>query len=480
MELRHVWQHLFVVLVLGSINTSVAGAADDRRKKQPPKVQLKHHSFVTPLNHADFLEDWRLSGASIAARDRLLLHPAVPQRAAFVWSKKPLLTNNFEATFQFRVMGPTGKELSADQGFAFWYVSENHAETFNETVPIAATSWGDGLEELGLTLLGARPKFDGFGTILTMSNADKGADPMVSGIFNADAQTLKFRENVPTQNAKAIDFRNTLNPAQVKVVATPTSITGSLKQSPSLSWKECFRIEGVQIRPGGYIGFTAWSGSGPNSDLVSVLALEVTNLDEDAIGEEMSDSAAEIAKKYEKMVHENTRHIVDQKGQTAHLAELTSMLQQHIEEVIPQDQTISEMISGVMSRTEKLEADCKQLVTELGLLVGDGMGTEQGAVAGIKEHIVGLRQLFSNDSRTHHDHVAKLAGTLATVKQAAGDGTKALAVKIIAEQSSSLEITVQKRNRNMTGMLLTLVGCIVLIGLLMWNRMRYYEKKHFI
>eukprot|EP00971_Amphidinium_carterae_P275154 5459524-Amphidinium_carterae.1 len=33
----------------------------------------------------------------------------------------------------------------------------------------------------GFFWCGCRPTFDGFGTVLTMSNAEKGADPMVSG-----------------------------------------------------------------------------------------------------------------------------------------------------------------------------------------------------------------------------------------------------------------------------------------------------------
>ena len=54
------------------------------------------------------------------------------------------------------------------------------------------------------------------------------------------------------------------------------------------------------------------------------------------------------------------------------------------------------------------------------------------------------------------------------------------ALNIIAAQTVNLETTVNVGSSHMSWMLFVLIGCVVVIGFLMYNRMHYYEKKHFI
>merc|ERR1719382_2065725 len=87
--------------------------------------------------------------------------------------------------------------------------------------------------------------------------------PVVSGIENDGTRTLVYGEHVPTTEAKRFDFLNTLNAAQMKIRVKPDAVEGYVKESPSLSWQESFRIDRTAdpVKPGGYIGFTARSGT---------------------------------------------------------------------------------------------------------------------------------------------------------------------------------------------------------------------------
>merc|ERR1712151_275909 len=50
---------------------------------------------------------------------------------------------------------------------------------------------------------------------------------------------------------------------------------------------------------------------------------------------------------------------------------------------------------------------------------------------------------------------------------------------ILGQQSESITKTVRVRGTQMVIMTVVLLAVIVAIGFLMWNRMNYYEKKHF-
>mmetsp|Transcript_132985 Transcript_132985/g.231160 ORF Transcript_132985/g.231160 Transcript_132985/m.231160 type:complete len:483 (+) Transcript_132985:144-1592(+) len=457
-----------------------------RRKKDgdESKVQMPHHSFAVPLDFNEVLNDWSISGASLVERERLLLHPSVPERAAFAWSKMPLHTNNFEVTVHFRVVGTKdSSSLVPDQSFAFWYVYENVSNVYNETKLIKARLWKEGMQDEGMTLSGAKANFNGFGAILSMTDGSAKSRPVVSGLWNDGSKELKYGEDVPTSGAKGVDFRNTLNPAQLKIRVTPTSIEGHLKQSPSLSWNECFKLDRSSdpVKTGGYIGFSAWSGRASDTlmpDLVSIAQLEVYNYDETSIGEEM-DVSKEIQEAYRQMLTDDSRHFVDQKSQTEHLSRLIKLLEQHSESAQPADAQMFQDLQGLHDRMGRLGDDCKTLTKEVQVLVGT-RGTSGETLDTMKNEIVGLRRILIKDSATHRQKLDAVHKNIAEVKQKHADASNPAALKEVVKQSGELEEHVQTRSNVMTGMMAVIIVAVIVIGVLMRNKMNYYEKKHFV
>mmetsp|Transcript_77835 Transcript_77835/g.200399 ORF Transcript_77835/g.200399 Transcript_77835/m.200399 type:complete len:488 (+) Transcript_77835:69-1532(+) len=465
------------------------GAAKKKGDDEKKKVLMPGHSFQQPLEYTSLLDAWAVSGASLLERDRLLMHPGVLERAGFAFNKGALLTNNFEIIVHFKVMGDKDADhVPHDQSFAVWYVRENVSAVYNETKVIQAGSWKTGLEQQGMSLSGMLGKFNGFGTVLSMKDAHKKAHPSISFISNDGSRELQFGRDVPQQGAKVLDFRNTLNAAQLRIRVQPTSIEAHLKQSPSLSWNECFHIDATDnpTKPGGFIGLSAWSGtaeSGASSDLLAVVQVDVINYDDTSLGEEMKDVSAQIQDAYREMLTDEHRHFVDQKSQGDHLTRLVTMLEEHLDTTKPQDEKLFRALEVLEERVEDFAEDCKVLTAEVRMLLGksDKRRRQSQGVTSLKKEMFRLRELLQKggaSSMQKLEAVHKLTHDVKSAK-ASQSGSPEL-ISLLSKQTETLGQTVSSRGTQMTWMMLVLLAAIIGIGLLMWNRMHYYEKKHFI
>jgi len=465
-----------------------AGRAGKRKEQSDDErhaVKMPHHSFATPMDYGNLLDDWVVSGASIFETERLLLHPGVNDRTGFAWSKLPLLTNDFQVIFHLRVSGQS--EAPSDQAMAFWYVNENMSSALDEGRVIKAKSWTEGILEQGFGFVGSRGKFRGTGVVLSMANnvANGRLGSHISGITNDGSRTVAWG---PDQEAAVMecrfDFRNTLNAAQVKIRFRPDVVEVSMKQSPSLSWQECFKIS-RPVRPGGFIGFTARSGmpSGVDlkSDSVSIVEVDVANFDENVIGEDMKDVTSKIQDAYRDMLTDDHRHFVDQKSQTDHLLRLTSVINDHLAAAVPEDDKLWKQVAYLDRRMSRLGRDCKTLVTETSLLAGAGSDptAHKEAVEKLKTNIVGIRKVLEKESATHKKKMESIERSAGEVKAKVTQAMSKESLVVIAKQSESITKTVRVRGTQMVIMTVILLAVIVAIGFLMWNRMNYYEKKHF-
>merc|ERR1712157_74038 len=133
---------------------------------------------------------------------------------------------------------------------------------------------------------------------------------------------------------------------------------------------------------------------------------------------------------------------------------------------------------------EALAEDCGTLVKEAHILLETKGKTQQhdhkAHVEMMKTEIVGLRKLLVKDSVTHRAKIDAVSKNVAEVKERSSGSAGAQTLSKIVAQSENLEKTVSSRGSQMSWMLLFMIVAILLIGGLMFNRMQYYEKKHFI
>lgn len=459
------------------------GVAGPRKKKKDDedvnKVAMPHHSFATPLVFGEMLEQWAVSGASLIEMDRLLLHPSVSERAGFLWSKAPLLTNDFEVTMHFRVTGPKDiKEVVTDQSFALWYIYENVSSTYNETKMIKATNWLAGLTEQGMTLSGSESKFKGAGAIFSVVDSKTNPKAVVSGIWNDGERDLSFGpgKDVPTADGKAVDYRNTMNLAQFRLRVTPNTITGHLKQSASLSWNECFKLDKLKVESGGYIGLSAWSGTSASplvSDTVQVEKFEMANFDTtNIIGEEM-DVSKQIQEAYREMLTDEKRHFANQKAQTEHLERLEKMLQDHLDTTKPEDAKMYQDLEALQERMKTLDEKGKLLTKEIQVVVG-----ADASPTAMKDEIIGLRRLFTKGVASQRVKLETVKKSIKEVKERKESDSRAgILFKDVVAQSTNMESSLRSRGSQTVWLLLGLMVLASVFCYYMYHRMQYYERK---
>merc|ERR1712224_1085491 len=204
----------------------------------------------------------------------------------------------------------------------------------------------------------------------------------------------------------------------------------------------------------GFIGVTAWSGTGDPTDHVSIMQIEMNNFDDTVIGEEMKDVSTKIQDAYREMLTDEKRHFVDQKSQMEHLTRLSTMLSDHVKEARPADQKLFEDLRSLENRMTALDEDCRTLSKEFEILVNPAGGAGAGAV---RDEIIGLRRLLVKDGATHRETIDKVNKNVQEVKEKRSSGSDSSALNSIAAQSESLEKTVTARSSQMSVLLFVLI-----------------------
>mmetsp|Transcript_20783 Transcript_20783/g.45052 ORF Transcript_20783/g.45052 Transcript_20783/m.45052 type:complete len:516 (-) Transcript_20783:49-1596(-) len=466
-------QSLLLLSVLSSTLAANEATPQHRRKEESAAVLLPHHSFTQPMEYSSLLEDWSLSGASLFERERLMMHPGVPNLAGFAFNSGRLLTSLWKQSMALVFSG--GREPTEGQSMAFWYVQENISYSYKESTVIKAPSWREGLDQLGMTFHGMKPRFDGFGVIFLTKGAS--GKPTVKVVLNDGTK------DVPDTIAEVdtVDFRNMPDPVLFNLRVKANEMVGEMTIPTKQEATQIFQVPlATRMKSGGFVGLTAWSGAAPMPDLVSVQRFEILNTDETVTGEELRDVSAQIQEAYREMLTDEHRHFLDQKSQTDHLVRLTSLVSDHLSTSKRAEESLAMQIQALSGRVHRLGESCRELRKETDLLLGqhDQGG---GGLGSLKEQIQGLRHIFNKEgahAQKKLDAVAKNIQQVKSRHESMPENSQRMSA--IAEQGLILEQTVSSRGTQMTGMMIVLVVSIVGIGLMMWRRMNYYEKRNFL
>lgn len=415
------------------------------------KVALPHHSFSIPIEYTNLLGDWMLSGASIFERERLVLHPGVLERQGFAFNKRPLQTNDFQVTVGLRTSGPAKvEEVPEDQSFAFWFVRQNISSDFNESRMIRASSWRQGLTDEGYMLSGSKALFEGIGAVFSTSDFNKKPSTAISFVSNDNHQSLQYGIDVPSSSAKVIDFRN--KEVEFTFRVQPTLVQASLVVDGIKH--DCFSVDrkSFPVKVGGYIGFSAWSGSGTKlPDSVSLTKVEVINFDDEAIGEDVIGASMAEQAQYSEMMSSDSRHFVDQKSQTEHLVKVTNMLSSHLNENKPVYDVMAFQVSGMIDSLNRLDRDCRLLTKEMNILESkrhhaSKAPKNQNNLEELKSHVYGLRRLLEKEGKAHLHKLEAVQKNLNEVKEQASKASGSSMLTKLVDQTRLLEESVLARS----------------------------------
>ncbi|KAG0048004.1 hypothetical protein BGZ83_007063 [Gryganskiella cystojenkinii] len=251
---------LGAALALFSATTLVRG---DGFSGEDDDVQpLRTHSIYMPYIDQDLQNRWFDFGGDtlINTNRHIRLTQDMPSQSGWLWSRLPLMTDNFQIDFEFAV-GGKGTGIVGD-GFAVWLTKERA-----EAGPV----------------FGNRDNFEGVGIFFdTYANARQSHSfPYILAMVG-DGKTSYDNDNDGNNNKLGgceSDFRD-------RTVATKGRLT-YYKKTGHLNlkiqtkfwdqWDDCFTLSDVKLPEHPYLGFSAHTGEvHDNHDIVSVSTAALT------------------------------------------------------------------------------------------------------------------------------------------------------------------------------------------------------------
>ncbi|XP_030023866.1 vesicular integral-membrane protein VIP36 [Manduca sexta] len=256
------WVHVFYVSILVSPIFAEWNTRDYVRRE---------HSLTKPYQGSGMsVPYWDFLGSTIVTSNYVRLTPDLQSKSGAIWNTVPCHTRNWELQVQFKVHG-RGKDLFGD-GFAIWYVRDRM-----HPGPV----------------FGSKDYFTGLAIILDTYSNHNGAHnhqhPYISAmISNGTLHYDHDRDGTHTQiSGCEAKFRNYNHDTHISIMYRDDVLTVSTDLDGKNAWKECLRVENVQLPTGYYFGASATTGDlSDNHDIIAVKMyeldlLETQNKDED-------------------------------------------------------------------------------------------------------------------------------------------------------------------------------------------------------
>eukprot|EP00922_Rhytidocystis_sp_ex-Travisia-forbesii_P044700 GHVS01066625.1.p1 GENE.GHVS01066625.1~~GHVS01066625.1.p1 ORF type:complete len:579 (+),score=78.97 GHVS01066625.1:271-2007(+) len=450
------------------------------------KVLMPGHSWESPLNYNNGLQDWELAYSTVPGAAHVVVAPAVSNRRGFMFNKYPMKTANFELQFQFELSGLDA--TSGTEGFAFWYVYEDVAKVKPAT-PEEEQLWN---------LFGYRNNFKGLGVFFACKDRSGKINPSISGMIGDGTRSITTTADIPTSTGVYYKFRNAGTSISFKLTAGPKGVLGEMRSSPTSNWVTCFHFQGTPLAEGGYVGFTGYTGSDamlpaggperpqpvkPTGDLIKVLNFNMYNLDLSQPGEDNNWTIKETMGQDINVgdILRDHSHHKDQHEQTEALKQLTRMLYKHMSEQSPREQSMTRTMNSLMSLVQKLSTDVREMKKEMQMATGLN---HTDVMHSMKSELSGLKNLFHRHSQHHANSLQSLTSKFDTIGSQSRTGQETTShVKEIRELSAraqSLEKTINIQSNTTSWLAVGILGVLVGFGLFVWKRFRDMEKKHYL
>jgi hypothetical protein len=440
----------------------------------------------SPARLAALGADWFLAGTVIPSGKTLVLSPGVPNRLGYIWSRYPLLTNDFEVQLKFTAKPPAERSVK-DDGFAVWYVQENASEAMmnisdthlHNQEELIANTWGTAFTSEGMDLLGYRSKFNGVGVFF--ANGGEHKDKATFGALSNDGQTThSLSQTIPTSDAVPYDYRSGKE-VVVKMRFRPLGIKIEIEGGPSQEIK-------ADVRAGGYIGLSVFGGTkgkveaSERSDFIEVLGLTVNNYDQAAKGEDLPKEAPAVeptkAPEQKADMIKEASSFKDHRAESEAIKELTNMVFKLIVESQPMRSQMMRAIETLGKRITVMEQSFEGLKGEIDKRTGHKLGEEFDA---IKKELTSLSQVASTESQESKQRLESLHQDISHVHKSANsqDNIDHHLNKLKDANQRTME-NLTNEHQKMFGFSIAAIAFIVIAGLALYSKFSSWEKKHIL
>jgi hypothetical protein len=454
-----------------------------------PIIEMVGHSFKSPLTFENGLSSWIVSGASMALDKSVQILPPITRKHGYMFHVGEIETNHFLSTIEVDVapvIEAAASELPNDQAFGIWYTTQNVSDTLSKfTAGNDKADWVPGLQAAGCGLQGViPPSFKGLGVVFS----SKGYVSVITSDGSRPASSFENLESSP-HSIKDFNFRKPGVKVTLSFNKNRKSFSVYLSDNDGKRGQVVVTTELIPSK--GYFGMTAYSGSSGKPDRYSVRSMRSINLDmkagtgEDSKRSELGDLEAKLEKKnlhIDDLITnpeegDDSHWFEDPENQIKDVHKAISIISEYLSDTRYRDQSLIRSMSDLQSRADALEELINELRVEMKYtFIEDGSGASlMHEVRGLKE----LIQAHSEDNKAISELKDKIKVMSTDGSQTSDEGDPELYQKLI---SASDELEAEVVSINFTANLaIGVFGLVVLVlGLLLYVKMRQYEKKHFL
>ena len=473
--------HYGLLSLLSLLHQATAGS---------PIIEMVGHSFKSPITFENGLSSWFVSGASMALDKSVQVLPPITRKHGYMFHVGEIETSHFLSTIEVDiapVIEASSYDVPNDQAFGIWYTTQNVSDALSKFASSNdQADWTPGLQSVGFGLRGViPPSFNGVGVVFS----SKG---YVSVITSDGSRSASSFENLESSANLIKDFNFRKPGVKVTLSFNKNRKSFSVYLSDNEGKRGQVVVSTDHIPSKGYLGMTAYSGSSGKPDRYSVRSMRSINLDmkagtgEDSRRSELSDLEAKLEKKN---LHIDDLITNPDEGDDSHWSEdpdhqikdvhkAISIISEYLSDTRYRDQSLIRSMSDLQSRADALEELINELRVEMKYtFIENG----NGGSANLVNEVRGLKELIqahSDDNKAISDLKDKIK-VMSTDGGQVSDDDPELYQKLI---SASDELEAEVVNINFTANLaIGVFGLVVLmLGLLMYVKMRQYEKKHFL
>lgn len=444
---------------------------------------LEGHSIRSPPDIHALAAQWHLVGTIIPTRRTLMVSPGTTNRGGMLWSRGPVLTNNFEVTLTFSATSPTGYTPMENSGFALWYVQENVTKTHTE-LPVdfhqsqeelITGTWEKRYENsvLGIDLFGYRSNFNGLGLFFV-----GGEHPSISLLANDGSKSVKLGEQLPAADALRTSWI-TGKDFTVVVTIEPNTVKVTLPGGST-------SVVHTNVQPGGYLGITCYGGSKDRPDarlaktpVVELMSLLTLNKDQTQRGEEtyVAPTAPPVDPEAEKedIIRSASSH-KDHREESEAIKDLTNMVFKLVVEAQPARLQLTRALETLGNRITAMEHSFAELKLELDKKTGHKLGEEFEA---LKAELVSLSSVASKEQQERHSVLESLHAEIDHVHKSAQSADSIdKHLDSLSQSHGKVLSQLTTEHQRMFGVSIAAIAFIIIAGLSLYNKFRCWEKKH--
>lgn len=253
------------------------------------------------------------------------------------------------------------------------------------------------------------------------------------------------------------------------------------------TWLELFTLP-AQTVPDvpKYVGFTGYSGTQGSPLQADLNTIVMTNFNKHNFGEDVSDLIPDDTEEWQKAV-EQQFHMATDASQKEAIEKLHKLLLGVVARTTSFDKAVSNRLVKLQDRFSKLDVDIAQFTAAT-----EAFDTNSGTMSkdAVKHHLNEVHSLLSKSKAIINQNKAVNGKHLSQIHQASLDlkekhggphfsAESKAKVTAVADKAKAVEDFASKGSFQATGFLLSMVAVFSCLGCLFFNRMRYYEKKHF-